>query len=171
MFDVKDALGYVTNKLIRENADMSEFAHDPRPPSVSSGHGVERIFEELTLQLDRAAFLYGNAAYFDLERSRQIRRAFDAAVARAEGFVRREEEPAPSGPTMATGGNRAQRIEAEIVDFIQLMAKPVTIDEVLEHLNGCSLGEPRASLITRMSRMTAAGKLIRSGRGYYELGE
>lgn len=150
---------------------MSEFAHDTRPSPVSSGHGVERIFEELGLQLDRAAFLYGNAAFFDLERARQIRRAFDVAVAKMEGFVRRDEEPAPSGAATATGGNRAQRIETEIVDFIQLMEKPVTIDEVLEHLNGCSLGEPRASLITRMSRMTTAGKLTRSGRGYYELGE
>lgn len=148
---------------------MSEFAPDPRPSPASSGLSVERIFEELAHQLDRAAFLYGNAAYFDLERSRQIRRAFDAAVAKAEGFVRREDEPAPS--SVVTGTNRAQRIESEIVDFIQDMAKPVTIDEVLEHLTGCSLGEPRASLITRMSRMTAAGKLIRSGRGYYELGE
>lgn len=147
---------------------MSEFAHDLRANRPPSAGGVERVYEELATAFERAAFLYGNAAFFDLERARQIRRAFDAALAKAEGFVRRDEDAAA---TQATGTNRAQRIEAEIVDFIQLMEKPVTIDEVLEHLNGCSLGEPRASLITRMSRMASAGKLTRSGRGYYELGE
>lgn len=146
---------------------MSEFVHEQRPSRTASG-AVERVYEELTAVLERAAFLYGNAAFFDLERARQIRRAFDAAAAKAESFVRRDDD---TGPLAFSGGpNRAQRIEAEIVDFIQQMEKPVTIDEVLEHLNGCSLGEPRASLITRMSRMTASGKLLRSGRGYYELG-
>ncbi|MCE1237634.1 MAG: hypothetical protein LWW93_14890 [Hyphomicrobiales bacterium] len=129
---------------------------------------MDRIYEELAGALERAAFLYGNAAFFDLERARQLRRAFDAAVAKSEGFVRSSEEATQA--QAAAGPNRAQRIEAEIVDFIEQMRKPVTIDEVLEHLNGCSLGEPRASLITRMSRMAAAGKLVRSGRGYYELG-
>lgn len=148
---------------------MSEFAHDLRGGRPSSGSVVERVYEELASALDRAAFLYGNAAFFDLERARQIRRNFDAAIAKSEGYVRRDEEGAP--PQTGVGGpNRAQRIEAEIADFILEMEKPVTIDEVLVHLNGCSLGEPRASLITRMSRMVSAGKLIRSGRGYYELG-
>lgn len=146
---------------------MSEFAHEFRPSRSTAG-GVERVFEELAAALERAAFLYGNAAYFDLERARRSRRDFDVAVAKAESFLRREGEIA--APSSASGGpNRAQRIEAEILDFILEMAKPVTIDEVLEHLSGCSLGEPRASLITRMSRMAAAGKLVRSGRGYYEL--
>ncbi|NLH79477.1 MAG: hypothetical protein GX458_01360 [Phyllobacteriaceae bacterium] len=147
---------------------MSEFVHEVRPSRSSAG-GVERVFEELAAALERAAFLYGNAAYFDLERARRSRRDFDVAVAKAESFLRRESDGAPAASS-AGGPNRAQRIEAEILDFILEMAKPVTIDEVLEHLNGCSLGEPRASLITRMSRMAAAGKLLRSGRGYYELG-
>lgn len=146
---------------------MSEFAPDLHPPRGGTTASVERVYDELAAALERAAFLYGNAAFFDLERARRIRRGFDAAVAKAEGFVRRDDEVPPLA---IVGPNRAQRIEAEIVEFIQQMAKPVTIDEVLEHLNGCSLSEPRASLITRMSRMTASGKLLRSGRGYYELG-
>ena len=148
---------------------MSEFAHEVRAGRPSAGGVVERVYEELASALDRAAFLYGNAAFFDLQRARQIRRSFETTIAKAEAYVRRDEEGA-SGPMPAGTPNRAQRIESEIVDFIQLMAKPVTIDEVQEHLSGCSLGEPRASLITRMSRMVTAGKLMRSGRGYYELG-
>lgn len=145
---------------------MSEFAPTGRS---SASTPSEVAFEQLQASLDRAAFFYGVAAALDFDRARQFRRAFDAEIAKSEGFVRSGDDAAQS-QTFAGGPNRAQRIEAEIVDFILQMEKPVTIDEVLEHLNGCSLGEPRASLITRMSRMTAAGKLIRSGRGYYELG-
>lgn len=145
---------------------MSEFAPTGRS---SASTPSESAFEQLQSYLDRAAFFYGVAVALDFDRARQIRRAFDVAIARSESFVRSVDDAAQV--QMAAGGpNRAQRIEAEIVDFILQMQKPVTIDEVLEHLNGCSLGEPRASLITRMSRMTANGKLVRSGRGYYELG-
>ena len=145
---------------------MSEYAF---PPGRNTGHqALDRLFEELSTQLERAVFLYGNAAFFDLERARQLRRGFDTAIARAEGFVTRGDE-AP--PPAAGRADRPQRIEAEIVAFIQDMAKPVTIDEVVEHLAACSLGEPRPSLVTRMSRMVGAGKLTRSGRGYYELAE
>lgn len=144
---------------------MSEFAPNGRSTASTPS---EFAFEQLQATLDRAAFFYGVAAALDFDRTLQIRRAFDAAIAKSESFLRSDEET--SRAQAAGGPNRAQRIEAEIVDFILQMQKPVTIDEVLEHLNGCSLGEPRASLITRMSRMAAAGKLVRSGRGYYELG-
>lgn len=147
---------------------MSEFAHDPRSGRPPAGDSIDRVYDELAVALERAAFLYGNAAFFDLERARQLRRAFDVAVAKSESFLRSGDDAAQS--QAAGGPNRAQRIEAEILDFVLQMRKPVTIDEVLAHLNGCSLGEPRASLITRMSRMAAAGKLLRSGRGYYEPG-
>lgn len=152
--------------VVEDGADMSEFAPTGRPQIQSA---VERAFDDLTAQLERAAFLYGVAATLDLERARQIRRAFDANVAKSESFLRRDDETS-AAHAFAGIPNRAQRIEAEIVDFVLQMEKPVTIDEVLEHLNGCSLGEPRASLITRMSRMTAAGKIVRTGRGYYEPG-
>jgi hypothetical protein len=145
---------------------MSDFVSES--DRKGGNQALDRLFEELSAQLERAAFLYGNAAFFDLERARQLRRSFDTAAARAEGYVGRGED----APQTSIGRTeRPQRIEAEIVAFIQDMAKPVTIDEVVEHLTACSLGEPRPSLITRMSRMVAAGKLTRSGRGYYELGE
>lgn len=145
---------------------MSAYASDPSPRS--GGPTLDRLFEELASHLERTAYLYGNAAFFDLERARQLRRSFDTTVAKAEGFVTRDDAPSPQ--TFARA-DRGQRIEAEIVSFIQDMAKPVTIDEVAEHLGACSLGEPRPSLVTRMSRMVAANKLARSGRGYYELAE
>lgn len=146
---------------------MSEFAHDPSRPR-NAVRVVEQLFSDLAAQFERASLLYANAVYFDPERARQMRHAFDQVAVRAEGHFRLPED---DGPAASAGGNRAQRIEAGIVEFLQDMAKPVTIDEVLDHLTGCSLGEPRASLVTRMSRMAAAGKLTRSGRGYYELGE
>lgn len=148
---------------------MSEFAHDESSRIRNSTRAVEQLFSDLAIQMDRASMLYANAFYFDPERARQLRHGFDAAAVRAEGHFRLPDDGAPANSP--SGGNRAQRIEAAIVEFIQDMAKPVTIDEVLDHLTGCSLGEPRASLITRMSRMAAAGKLARSGRGYYELAE
>ena len=147
---------------------MSEFAHDDPSRLRNSTRAVEQLFADLATQFDRTSYLYASAYYFDPERARQMRHGFDAAAMRAEAHFRLPED---DGPVAANTGNRAQRIEAAIVTFIQDMAKPVTIDEVLDHLTGCSLGEPRASLITRMSRMTAAGKVTRSGRGYYELGE
>ena len=147
---------------------MSEFAHDDPSRLRNSVRAVDQLFSDLATQFERTSMLYANAFYFDPERARQMRHNFDAAAVRAEGHFRLPEDETP---TAAAGGNRAQRIEASIVTFIQDMAKPVTIDEVLDHLTGCSLGEPRASLVTRMSRMAAAGKLTRSGRGYYELGD
>jgi len=146
---------------------MSESASDPN--RKGSAMALDRLFDELSAQLERTAFLYGNAAFFDLERARQLRRAFDAGVAKAEGFVIRDESSAAQ-PVLARA-DRGPRIETAIIAFIQDMAKPVTIDEVVEHLAACSLGEPRPSLVTRMSRMVANGKLSRSGRGYYELAE
>lgn len=151
---------------------MSEFAHDEMGRPRSSGHAVDRLFTDLVAQFERTALLYSNAVYFDPERARQLRHDFDALAGRAEGHFRPSEDPVgtPAGGS-AGGGNRSQRIEGAIIVFIQDMAKPVTIDEVLEHLNGCSLGEPRPSLITRMSRMVTAGKLVRTSRGYYELAD
>lgn len=146
---------------------MSEFEHDDRHRPAPPAQAIEQLFADLAQQLERSALLYGNAVYFDSERARRIRRDFDAAITKAESFFRRDDEPAPQP---AAGSNRAQRIEAQIIAFIQDMGKAVTIDEVLEHLTACALGEPRASLITRMSRMASVGKLERSGRGYYELG-
>lgn len=151
---------------------MSEFAHDGGGRSRNPGQAVDRLFTDLVAQFERTALLYSNAVYFDPERARQLRHDFDSLAARAEGHFRPTEEMLGAAPGGIGGaGNRAQRIEGAIADFIQDMAKPVTIDEVLEHLNGCSLGEPRPSLITRMSRMVGAGKLVRSGRGYYELAD
>lgn len=147
---------------------MSEFAHDETTRLRNSTRAVEQLFSDLATQLERTTLLYANAVYFDPERARQMRHHFDAAAVRAESHFRLPED---ENPAAASGANRAQRIEAAIVAFIQDMAKPVTIDEVLDHLTNCSLGEPRASLVTRMSRMTASGKLTRSGRGYYELGD
>jgi len=147
---------------------MSEFAHEDPSRIRNSTRAVEQLFSDLATQIERTSMLYASAVYFDPERARQMRHHFDAAAVRAEGHFRL---PDDDGPATAPGGNRAQRIEAAIVAFIQDMAKPVTIDEVLDHLTSCSLGEPRASLVTRMSRMTASGKLTRSGRGYYELGD
>ena len=121
-------LGYVTDKLIRR-VPICPSARTTPPAFRLVRPWCRTIFEELTLQLDRAAFLYGNAAYFDLERSRSAAPSTPPSPG-AEGFVRRgRREPAPSGPTMHYGGNRAQRIEAEIVDFIQLDGSPL-IDEV-----------------------------------------
>lgn len=144
---------------------MSEYAHDDGNRVRNPARAIDQLFVDLAGQFERAALLYANAVYFDPERARQLRQGFDAAAGRAESHFRPSEENVAA----AAGGNRSQRIEAAIVSFIQDMAKPVTIDEVLEHLNGCSLGEPRPSLITRMSRMASTGKLLRSGRGYYEL--
>lgn len=147
---------------------MSEFASDFG--RRSGNQSLDRLFEELSQQMERTAFLYGNAAFFDIERARQLRRALDAAIAKAEGFVMREDGAfAPNTGANPGRADRAQRIEAEIVSYIQDVAKPVTIDELVEHLGACSLGEPRPSLVTRMSRMVASGKLARSARGYYEL--
>lgn len=148
---------------------MSEFAHDENARFRNSLRAVDQLFTDLASQFERAALLYANAVYFDPERARQLRHGFDAAAARAEGHFRLADDAV--GLVQTPAANRAQRIEGEIASFIQDMGRPVTIDEVLDHLTGCSLGEPRASLITRMSRMASAGKLTRSGRGYYELGE
>jgi len=145
---------------------MSEYEHSAGRPASSAM--VERLFVELDERLELAALLYANACWFDPERARRMRHAFDARVGRAEILLQRD---APLPAPLPTGGaNRAQRIESEITAFIADTGKPVTIDDVLEHLVALSLGEPRASLITRMSRMAASGRLMRSGRGYYELG-
>ncbi|MER2604661.1 MAG: hypothetical protein ABTQ29_02410 [Siculibacillus sp.] len=133
---------------------------------------VDRLFADLDRQIEQLILLYGNASYFDADRARRRRQALDAALDKTEGLVTRDERaPAASATERASGGNRPQRIESEITSFIQDMGKPVMIDEVHEHLTAIGLGEPRPSLITRMSRMAGAGKLTRSGRGYYELGE
>lgn len=150
---------------------MSEFAPDEGGRFRNPGQAVDRLFTDLVAQFERTALLYSNAVYFDPERARQLRHDFDALAGRAEGHFRPSEDPTGTAAGGPGGGNRSQRIEAAITVFIQDMGKPVSIDEVLEHLNGCSLGEPRPSLITRMSRMVAAGKLVRGGRGYYELAE
>lgn len=152
---------------------MSQY-EPARPSTGPSAQIIEQLFADLADQFDRTMLLYGNAGYFDLERARQIRQSFDARLAKAESQLLRD-RPAQTQEASAAspgiGHNRAQRIEGEILSFIQDMQKPVTIDEVLDHLNNVSLGEPRASLITRMSRMVAADKLTRSGRGYYEIME
>ena len=74
---------------------MSEYEHPPRRPS--SAVSVEQLFTDLAARLEHAALLYGNAAYFDLERARRIRQAFDSQIARAEFHLNREASSAVIG--------------------------------------------------------------------------
>lgn len=129
------------------------------------------VFSELVPVIARIRALYAAAYYLDPERAGRLRRDLDTQLSETERNL------PPDAPHHGSHGdddlgdnraNRSTRINDEILSFLTDIRRPVTVDDVHDHLEGMRLGEPRDSLITRMSRLVASNRIQRRTRGYYE---